>query len=373
MVGGTAAAWPAESFAIWLDAARRAIPEAMAGAAGFQQTAGEAIDALRGLTLDFGTSGVTAPRSDNRPAALPKVSVCISHFDRPDLLEQALRSLRAQTYPNVEVVIYDDASPRQATKDYLAGLGPEFAARGWKIIRGEFDRWPAAGRNEAARHATGDYLLIMDDDNCARPDEIATMVAVAERTGAAAVTCFAYLFEENSYPEQAETSTFFGGRVAGIPTGHGVAIGSMWNIFGDTNYMYRTSVFQEIAGFEDLPTIGCEDYHISSRMALRNARIEVIPMGLYDYRFSPHNMAKGISNERVYYSHLRVTTVIGRTFRAPRAIFDLAAMNFNSHTQKHGESYWRRGDRAPFKDPLPDTPLWRQPEAAVQVGRRFRG
>ena len=369
LIGDTVALWSAESFADRLDAARRAIPESLARAVGFQQVAGSAIDALRSII--FGADPVIARLPHDAHAVLPKVSICISHFDRPDLLEQALQSLRTQTYPNIEVVVYDDASPRQLTKDYLASLGPEFAARGWQIIRGEFERWPAAGRNEAARHATGDYLLIMDDDNCARPDEIATMVAVAEHTGATAVSCFAYLFEENNYPQQAETSTYFGGRVAAIPIGHGIAIGSMWNIFGDTNYMYRTSVFRAIAGFESLPSVGCEDYHISSRMTLRGARMEVIPLGLYDYRYSPHNMAKGISNERVYYSHLRVTTVIGRSFHAPRAIFDLAAMNFNSHSQKHGESYWRHNGRAHFKDPQQHMPLWRQAEAAVRLAAAF--
>ncbi len=45
-------------------------------------------------------------------AQTPKVSVCISHFNRPVLLEQAIESLRRQDYPNVEVLIVDDASSR---------------------------------------------------------------------------------------------------------------------------------------------------------------------------------------------------------------------------------------------------------------------
>ena len=153
------------------------------------------------------TAVSTLARVNSPEVETPKVSVCISHFARPVLLEQTLQSLRTQTYPNVEVVLYDDASRSRGTELYLDSLEAEFAQRDWKLIRGESECWPAAGRNAAARHATGDYLLIMDDDNCARPREIETMITVARRTGADAVTCFSHLFEGEAYPQQSEFGT----------------------------------------------------------------------------------------------------------------------------------------------------------------------
>jgi hypothetical protein len=56
------------------------------------------------------------------PVAAPKVSVCIAYFNRPHLLEQAIDSLRRQTYPNVEVVLVDDASPSAESQAYTASL-----------------------------------------------------------------------------------------------------------------------------------------------------------------------------------------------------------------------------------------------------------
>ena len=47
-------------------------------------------------------------------------------------------------------------------------------------------------------HARGDYLMFMDDDNVAKPHEIATLVAVAQRTKADIVTSFCDVFETDS-------------------------------------------------------------------------------------------------------------------------------------------------------------------------------
>lgn len=47
-----------------------------------------------------------------KPAFLPKVSVCITHFNRPQFLPMAIQSVLEQDYPltNVEVVVIDDGS-----------------------------------------------------------------------------------------------------------------------------------------------------------------------------------------------------------------------------------------------------------------------
>lgn len=315
-------------------------------------------------------------QSTRRPAAspafpasdtMPRVSVCISHFDKPDLLEHTLQSLRSQTYDNIEVVVYDDASPSASTRQYLDAIEPEFARRNWILVRGQHEVWPSRGRNAAAAHATGDYLLIMDGDNCARPQEIELMVRVMQRTGADAVSVFSRLFEGEGYPLQTAEEELRFGLLGGQPLGHGLSIGTIWNVFGDTNYMYRAEAFHAIGGFEDLPMVGCEDYQISARMVLAGYRLEMIPLGLYDYRFSPHNMARGMSNERIYYSHMRIARAMGRHFSCPRPAFELAAMNYNAHTQKEGESYWRHRGRLRIEEPLAGKPIWRQTEAAARL------
>ena len=40
----------------------------------------------------------------------PLVSVCIPVYNRPQMLQEAVVSAQAQTYPNFEIVISDNAS-----------------------------------------------------------------------------------------------------------------------------------------------------------------------------------------------------------------------------------------------------------------------
>ena len=104
----------------------------------------------RGAVRRGSPAGVTGARPGG--AARPRVSVCIAHFNRPEHLRQALESLRAQDYPNFEVIVVDDGSTLPAAVAYLDALEPEFAARGWRILRQE-NLYPARrGTMGAACH-----------------------------------------------------------------------------------------------------------------------------------------------------------------------------------------------------------------------------
>ena len=58
----------------------------------------------------------------------PLVSICLSHFNRPEYLRQALASIEAQDYPNLEVVLVDDASTTPEAIACIESLASKFAA-----------------------------------------------------------------------------------------------------------------------------------------------------------------------------------------------------------------------------------------------------
>ena len=124
----------------------------------------------------------------DKPSSYPLVSVCLATFNRPSLLAQALESLRCQDYPNFEVLLVDDGSDEPDALVFLDQLEPEFKAKGWRIIRQE-NNYVGAARNNGARHARGEYLLFMDDDNYAEPHEISTFVKAATYSRADVLTC----------------------------------------------------------------------------------------------------------------------------------------------------------------------------------------
>jgi len=133
--------------------------------------------------------------------APPSISVCLTHYNRPEMLMQALESLRAQTFQNFEVVLVDDGSTNPAAIEYLRSLEEEFSQRGWQIIIQE-NQYPSAARNNAAQQARGHYLLFMDDDNYAKPYELQVFFDAMNFSNADVLTCFADLFQSEASPDE---------------------------------------------------------------------------------------------------------------------------------------------------------------------------
>lgn len=129
----------------------------------------------------------------------PLVSVCLTHFNRPELVQQAIDSILEQDYANYELILVDDGSNDTAAVRYIESLQQSFDSRGWQIIR-TANKYLGAARNTAAKHAKGQYLLFLDDDNVAFPHQISTYVNVAERTQAQVVTAGHAVFKGVAAP-----------------------------------------------------------------------------------------------------------------------------------------------------------------------------
>ncbi|MEO8481953.1 MAG: glycosyltransferase [Acidobacteriota bacterium] len=214
----------------------------------------------------------------------PLVSVCITHRERPALLEQALDSIRRQTYSRFEVIVVDDGSERPETLRALDALEPEFKTRRWSIIR-QPNRYPGAARNAAARRARGEYLLFMDDDNCAKPQELETFVRAAQVGGADIVTCFLDVFRGSGPPKGRPLHrwSFIGASLG---------VGLMRNCFGDTNCLIRADVYRALGGMTEDYGVGCEDWEFFAKAAVKGYSISVVPDALVWYRAS----ATGVQN-----------------------------------------------------------------------------
>jgi len=216
---------------------------------------------------------------EDKLSGCPPVSVCLTTFNRPKLLAQALESLRRQDYPDFEVLLVDDGSDDPEALAFLEQLEPEFETRGWRIIRQE-NKYLGAARNTGARHARGDYLLFMDDDNYAEPNEISTFLRAASYSGADILTCAMKIFTGSASPlphVQVPDNVF-------LPLGAAVDVGALRNCFGDANALVKRSTFEHMGGFTEDYGVGYEDYEFFARAVLRGARLEVVPEELFWYR-----------------------------------------------------------------------------------------
>ena len=81
------------------------------------------------------------------------VSIVIPAYNEENYLPRLLRSIQAQDFPDVEIIVADaDSTDRTAAIARSAGA---------RLTRGGV---PAVGRNNGARLAKGDYLLFIDAD-----------------------------------------------------------------------------------------------------------------------------------------------------------------------------------------------------------------
>jgi glycosyltransferase involved in cell wall biosynthesis len=236
--------------------------------------------------------------SQDKAGSRPLVSVCLVTHNRPILLRQALQSLMDQDYPNLEVILVDDGSTEPAAIALLVELEALFRQRGWVLVR-QPNRYLGAARNEAARHARGDYLLFMDDDNVARPHEVSTLVRTALRTDADILTCLADSFtgEGSPVPGCEQSRLLF----AGIDSLVGIAR----NCFGDANALVRRTAFERVGGFTEDPGVTHEDWEFFARAVLSGCRLEVVPEALYWYRVSPESMIHITPRQANYARSLR--------------------------------------------------------------------
>ncbi len=105
----------------------------------------------------------------------PLVSICIPTYRRPDLLERAIRSCLAQTYPHFEIFITDN-SPDDASGQMVARLNDARI----HYHKNETNIGPLNG-NRVVKLATGEYVKYLMDDDLLKPRCLELMVDVFEK------------------------------------------------------------------------------------------------------------------------------------------------------------------------------------------------
>lgn len=104
--------------------------------------------------------------------SLPKVSIGIPTWNRKDYLRTALVSAFAQTYPNLEIVVSDNAST-DGTGEFLSSIDDSRI----RLLRQSENIGGIPNLNECLRNATGELFLLLSDDDILHPDAIAKLAA----------------------------------------------------------------------------------------------------------------------------------------------------------------------------------------------------
>lgn len=100
-----------------------------------------------------------------------RVSVIIPTYNRAALVTEAVASVLAQTRPDFELLVVDDAS----TDDTATALAP-YAAR-IRLLRRESRGGVSAARNTGIAAARGEWLTFLDSDDLWLPEKLARQLA----------------------------------------------------------------------------------------------------------------------------------------------------------------------------------------------------
>ena len=109
----------------------------------------------------------------------PRISVVVPFFDNGDVLDDCLRSIAAQTFTDLEVIMVDDGSTDQ---------GPD-VARKWAAADPRFTLissprgGPGGARNRGVEQAHGEFLAFVDADDMLPPHAYEVLLHTLESSG----------------------------------------------------------------------------------------------------------------------------------------------------------------------------------------------
>jgi glycosyltransferase involved in cell wall biosynthesis len=131
----------------------------------------------------------------------PEFSVIICTYNRPRLLARAVKSVLVQTFSNFEVIVVDDHS-QQDMREIVEGFGDTRL----RFLRQSQNRGVAHSTNLGLQAARGEYISILNDDDCYDATFLARMSQHLAATG----VDFAWCGVEDAHEEEPEAY----GRVA---------------------------------------------------------------------------------------------------------------------------------------------------------------
>lgn len=204
-----------------------------------------------------------------------RISVGIACYQAADTVERAVHSALAQDWPDLEVIVVDDASDDggPALVEAIARGDPRV-----RLIRHRENRGPGAARQTILEAATGEFIAFFDDDDISVPERVRRqherLLAYEADIETSKVICYAS--GKRAYPNGYELDLPAIGSEPLVPIGDAVADyllfnGRRANVFYGSGtptcaLFARTRTLREAGGF-DPQQRRVEDADLAIRLA----------------------------------------------------------------------------------------------------------
>ena len=214
----------------------------------------------------------------------PMISVIIPVYNVETYLEKCLDSLLAQTYPNIEFILVDDAST-----DLSGRICDAYTARNGRIQTVHFpvNRGISVARNEGVRRAGGSYITFIDSDDYVHPRLLEKLYDNLIGSGAGISICRTEGLGQKAEPARtcsaAETVCCLARRTP-----------FLWNVWGKLYSAedVKRHPFDERA-------LCCEDLLFFYQMLKDAETVRYFPDTLYHYLYRPGSLINsGVDQKR---------------------------------------------------------------------------
>jgi glycosyltransferase involved in cell wall biosynthesis len=105
----------------------------------------------------------------------PLVSVIIPAYNSSQWIRGTIQSALSQSYPNVEVLVIDDASTDDTWKILQTYKPPV------RVFRNDQNRGISATRNRSIQESRGSYIALLDHDDLWNPDKLVKQMQLFEK------------------------------------------------------------------------------------------------------------------------------------------------------------------------------------------------
>lgn len=209
------------------------------------------------------------------------VSVIIPAYDAERSIEATLRSVLAQSYRNIEVIVVDDGS-----RDRTAAIVDAVRKGDNRVyLVRQPNAGQAAARNAAIAMAKGEFIAPIDADDIWFSDKLSLQVERALQSPEVALVYgwSAFIDERGALTGESVTSDLEGEVLSGLICSNLVGNGSA--------PLMRAECVRQIGGYDEAKAIsGCDDLDLYIRLSER-WRFALIPRFVVGYRVSRHNMS----------------------------------------------------------------------------------
>jgi succinoglycan biosynthesis protein ExoO len=207
-----------------------------------------------------------------------RVSIIVAAYNVEAFIARAVESATAQTMPDLEILVVDDAS-NDMTAQIVATMAEK--DRRIRLLRQETNRGPSAARNHAISEAMGAWIAILDADDAWLPERLERLLAIAAETRCDAVADNQSLFDHALQLRSGLAFDFTAGVTQLDADGFFAQPNPLR--LGILKFLFNRDLFRTNGFAYDESMRFAEDFRLLSEILLSGGRIAVTSEAYYVY------------------------------------------------------------------------------------------